>query len=163
MHLRGAIYPAVTLPAASLHYSESGGAGLQVCRKKQPQRVQPARWFAKESASLSDCPANASPAGNYCTVKVTACDCAIAPSVAVTITLKVPNAVGVLSVSVLEPNFEPSAWDVAVTVAVAGSPGANVGAVYMPFESIVPLPGEPTTDQITAVLALVTVAVNWAV
>lgn len=86
----------------------------------------------------------------------------MAPSVAVTITLKVPKAVGVLSVSVFEPDFEPSAWDVADTVTVAGSPGPDVGAVYTPFESIVPLPGKPTTDQITAVLALVTVAVNWA-
>ena len=100
---------------------------------------------------------------NYCTVNVTACDCAIAPSVAVTVTLKVPNAVGVLRVSAFEPDFEPSAWDEADTVAVAGSPGPNVGAVYTPFESIVPLPGEPTTDQVTAVLALVTVAVNCEV
>ena len=88
----------------------------------------------------------------------------MAPSVAVTVRLKVPNVVGVLSVSVFEPNFEPSAWEVAVTVAVAGSPGPNVGAEYTPFESIVPLPGEPATDQVTAVLlALVTVAVNCAV
>src|SRR5580765_1241946 len=88
----------------------------------------------------------------YCTVSETFCECDTTPSVAVTVTVYVPRAVGTLSVSLREPDFVVSAWEVAVMFTVAGRPGANVGAVYRPLASIVPLAGAPVTAQVTALL-----------
>src|SRR5882724_540454 len=100
----------------------------------------------------------------YCTVSDTFWECDTTPSVAVTVTVYVPRAVGTLSVSLREPDFVASAWEVAVTFTVAGSPGANIGAVYRPLASIVPLAGAPVTAQVTALLeVLFTAATNCAV
>jgi len=81
----------------------------------------------------------------------------MAPSVAVTVTLDVPKAVGVRTVTVAGPEWLGSATEVAITVTVAGF-GTVAGAAYRPFTSIEP---PPDTDQVTAVfVALLTVAVN---
>src|SRR5580765_2428095 len=88
----------------------------------------------------------------YCTVSETFCECDTTPSVAITVTVYGPRAVGTLSVSLREPDFVVSAWEVAVMFTVAGRPGANVGAVYRPLASIVPLAGAPVTAQVTALL-----------
>ena len=79
--------------------------------------------------------------------------------------LKVPSAVGVFSASVPEFDFELSACEVAVTVTVAGNPGASVGAVYKPLlASIVPFAAPPVTAHVTVwFVELFTVAVNCAV
>jgi len=101
---------------------------------------------------------------SHCTVSDTFCACDTTPSVAVTVTVYIPRAVGVLNVSLREPDFVGSAWEVAVMFTAAGRPGANVGAVYRPLASIVPLEGAPVTAQVTALLeVLFTVAVNCAV
>ena len=80
------------------------------------------------------------------------------PSLAVTVTLDVPKAVGVRMVTVAGPEWLGSATEVAVTVTVAGF-GTVAGAVYRPvFASIEP---PPDADQVAAVfVALLTVAVN---
>lgn len=141
------ICPAVTVPVAGLHYSRSGGAELQVCRKN-------------ERVSMSACLANPSPAGNYCTVNVTPCDCAIAPSVAVTVTLNVPRVVGVWIFTVAVPVLLGSATEVAVTVTNAGLGIGNAGAVYNPVGSTEPLVLPPVTAQATVWSAAATAAVN---
>jgi hypothetical protein len=84
----------------------------------------------------------------YCTVKVTASPCAAPPpAVAVTVICDVPNAVGVATVTNVDPGFAAAA-DVAVTVTVAGF-GTTAGAVYRPVPSTVPLALPFMTAQVT--------------
>ncbi len=94
----------------------------------------------------------------YCTVNVTPCECAMLPSVAVTVTVNVPSVVGVRICTVAEFDFPASACEVAVPLTANGC-GPVAGPVYRPFPSIVPPPGE--TAQFTAAFpAFWTVAVN---
>jgi hypothetical protein len=70
------------------------------------------------------------------------------------------------TVSVAEPDFDVSAWLVAVICTDAGD-GKSAGAVYTPPEEIVPAaalpPATPFTLQLTLVFAVfVTVAENVA-
>jgi len=84
----------------------------------------------------------------YCTISVTISPCAApAAAVAVTVIWDVPNAVGIATVTKVDPG-EAAAADVAVTVIVAGF-GTTAGAVYNPVPSTVPLPLPPATSQVT--------------
>ncbi len=66
-------------------------------------------------------------------------------------------------VSVADPNAVVLACEVAVMIALAGSPSAVAGAVYRPAEVMEP-PFGVVTAQVTAVLVeFVTVAVNCVV
>jgi hypothetical protein len=84
----------------------------------------------------------------YCTVNVTTFPCADPPaSVAVTVICDAPNAVGVATVTKLDPGAD-AAGDVAVTVTVVGL-GTNAGLEYSPVPSTVPFTLPPTTTQVT--------------
>jgi hypothetical protein len=102
---------------------------------------------------------------SYCTVSV---KCAVVfwvgPSVAVTVRGYDPGTVVGLIVTVAVAVLVESAWEVAVTVTLAGRPAAAVGAVYTPPELIDPPLLAGVTVQFTAVLlVLSTVGVNVAV
>jgi hypothetical protein len=97
-------------------------------------------FFGVRRASAIDCP--------YCTVNVTGSPCAAPPAaVAVTVICVVPSAVGVATVTNVDPG-DVAAADVAVTVTVAGF-GTTAGAVYSPVPSTVPLVLPPMTAQVT--------------
>jgi hypothetical protein len=95
----------------------------------------------------------------YCTVNVTTSPCAAPPAaVAVTVICDAPNAVGVATVTKVDPGVVVAA-DVAVTVTVAGF-GTTAGAEYSP-PSTVPFALPPVTAQVTLWLVEpFTVAVN---
>lgn len=84
----------------------------------------------------------------YCTVNVTRSECAAPPvAVAVTVICDVPNAVGVATVTKVDPGKVASA-DEAVTVTVTGF-GTTAGAVNNPVPFTVPLALPPVTAQVT--------------
>src|SRR5215471_4204241 len=56
----------------------------------------------------------------YCTTNVTCCECATPPSVAVTVTMKLPRPVGCRSCTVPLPDLLESAWDAALMLIVGG-------------------------------------------
>jgi hypothetical protein len=89
---------------------------------------------------------------------------AVGPSVAVTVMPEyVPGTVVGVMFTTADATLVVSACEVAVMVAVVGSPAAMVGAVYTPPALIVP-PFVVVTAQVTAeLLVFVTVAVNVAV
>jgi hypothetical protein len=85
----------------------------------------------------------------YCTISVTTSPCAAPPAaVAVTVICDVPNAVGVSTFTVADPDFVVSATAVAVTVTAAGF-GTTAGVVYSPVASTVPFAFPPVTAHVT--------------
>lgn len=104
---------------------------------QQPSAVQPCAAGQRLSGRLP-----------YCTVNVTTSPCEAPPAAtAVTLICDVPNAVGVATVTKVDPGKAASA-DVAVTVTVAGL-GTTAGAVYRPVPSTVPFELPPVTAQVT--------------
>ena len=65
----------------------------------------------------------------------------------------------------LDPNFVESAWEVAMMVALVGSPEATVGAVYVAVKGLPGLTVIVPLDavQVTPWVEFATVAVNCAV
>lgn len=89
--------------------------------------------------------------------------CGTVPSVAVTVIGYIPGTVDGVIVTVADALLLVSAADVAVIVALPGSPATIVGAVYTPPDVIVPAV-DGDTDHVTAVFVVfVTVALKVAV
>jgi len=87
-----------------------------------------------------------------------AVSCCVWPPYNVAVAGLTLTVTGGYSVTVADPDFDVSAWLVAVTVTVWGEVTV-VGAVYSPVELIEPTPAG-LMDHVTAVFASFTVAVN---
>jgi hypothetical protein len=82
--------------------------------------------------------------------------CVKVPTVAVIVTVYVPDGVGALIVTVAVSLFVTSACEIADTITGTFGVGTTVGAVYSPVLSTVPTDGlppvAPFTCQVTCVL-----------
>jgi hypothetical protein len=101
--------------------------------------------------------------GDPFTVAVNCCVPKFATVAALGETLTELEGVVAVSVTVADADFVESAWEVAVTLTVAGF-GTVAGAVYKPVVETLPFKAPPATSHVTAVFDVpATVAVNCCV